>query len=214
MAVPHNVTKQIPLTRLTDPTAFPPSEFQEYPKMLLRPATDADIKLWAQDNQVVDDRSGKVSYRPGRPRLGALIPIMGVDGQPLTVASAEEEEQFRRDNPEVMDASKGAPDPERARLEAEVAALRRQLAARDGGNGDAGQNGGGSADGGPSDVSGGKSPQETPQSAAGKLSAPKASEPAPSPLASLTLKPGQTSNRQDRSGGLPTRLPPGGSPAG
>jgi hypothetical protein len=139
----HDIRPFIPLTAQTNPAAFPAYAFRDYPKMMTRVATQADVDQWKKMNAVSDDRGG-VSYRGAAPKVGkSVVPVYDELGEAIVVHSREEEERYLQETGQAsilkVDVS-AASTAEIARLEednkrlrdliAENAALTSQLAAK------------------------------------------------------------------------------------
>jgi hypothetical protein len=97
----HDIRPYIPRTAQTDPSAFPAYQFREYPKMMLKPATEGDIKEWFRANAQTDDR-GNTSYRATAPAKGQLIPMTDRSGHPIIVKDIDEEKAFLDAHPDAV----------------------------------------------------------------------------------------------------------------
>ncbi len=95
----------IPLAWDTNPANFPRYEFREYPKMLLKKATQADVDAWKAKHRMVDTRTGEASWPCAAPNVGDMIPVSATNnhvasgfanqaGDPLIMQSKEQEDEF------------------------------------------------------------------------------------------------------------------------
>lgn len=115
-----------PLTPQTDPNNFPPLRFGEdaiqYPKMLLKEATQEDIDENLR-NRITDPTTGATTDPHWRPvRLGQRIPVrttqqhidMGIGrvaGEPLIVRNPEEEFRVTGEKPALYGYDFSGPRP-------------------------------------------------------------------------------------------------------
>lgn len=119
----HTVINNIPFTNQTDPRMFPPYEKRDYPKMMTRVCTQADLDAWLERNGNVDD-NGKIKYPGGRPRVGiSVVSFLDDIGQPIVVNDPEEEAEFRAEHPDASN-----PEGEQTSLRDENAELRAKMA--------------------------------------------------------------------------------------
>jgi hypothetical protein len=97
---------------------FPPVDFTEYvfeefPKIVMQKADEPYLKAWRERNHYIDERTQRVCYMGGMPRLGTDVAVIATANDvesgfaeavndPVTIADAEMQRRWLEEHPETL----------------------------------------------------------------------------------------------------------------
>lgn len=122
----NSVVHMLPITKRILDMDRQVYEHREYPKMMLMLADQAYVDAWMERNENTDERTGKKTYKGGRPRLGQLVPVLNDVAETMMVHDEDEEEAFYAEHPEAVRSAVPV-DPKLKALEDKNAALQAQI---------------------------------------------------------------------------------------